>query len=179
MAGIFSEPSASSAIAFPRCSKQAAGGQIQRCIFARKNLQSPPQMRFRNRLLALVLLGLFVAFGFLYFRIWVNPKPFAVIVFLGDGLTLRDLTAARLFDGGADHRLAMESFPHVAILSNHANDFAVPDDASAATAIATGAKVNHRSVAIDPNGRQLQSLLDLARDRGRSIGVVTTGNLTD
>lgn len=136
-------------------------------------------MRLRNQLLALVLLGLFATFGFFYFRIWVNPKPFAVILFLSDGLTARDLTAARLFEGGADHRLTLQSFPNVALLSNHAHDFAVPDDAAAATALATGVRVNNRAVSIDPEGRPLASLLDLARERGRSIGLITTGNLTD
>lgn len=136
-------------------------------------------MRLRNQLLAILLLGLFGVVGFFYFRIWVNPKPFAVIVFLGDGLTAGDLTAARQFEGGADHRLTVQTFPHTALVSNHANDFAVPDDASAATALATGVKVNNGSVAIDPNGRPLQSLLDLARERGRSVGVITNGSLAD
>src|SRR5213596_2283945 len=98
-------------------------------------------MKRRNQLLALFCLLLFVAFGVFYVRLWVVQKPFGIMLFVCDGLVARHLTAARLFEGGADHRLALESFPHLALLRNDARDFAVPDAAAAATAFATGVKV--------------------------------------
>src|SRR5215210_7653719 len=100
-------------------------------------------MKLRNQLLALFCLLLFVAFGVFYVRLWVVQKPFGIILFVSDGMITQHLTAARLYEGGAEHRLALESFPHPALVSNHARDFAVPDAAAAATALATGAKVNH------------------------------------
>jgi alkaline phosphatase len=136
-------------------------------------------MRLRNQLLALFCLLVFIGLGLLYFRPWSKPKPFAVILFVGDGLTSGNLTAARLFEGGADHRLAIQSFPNVAVVSNHANDFAVPDDAAAATALATGAKVNHRAIGIDPQGKTLASIIEIAHERGRATGLITTGSLAD
>jgi alkaline phosphatase len=48
--------------------------------------------------------------------------------------------------------------------------FAVPDAAAAATAIATGARVNHRNVGVDPDGRRLTTILELAKAQGRSVG---------
>ena len=136
-------------------------------------------MKLRNQLLALACVILFIAFGFLYFYKWVEQKPFGIILFISDDLTTSDLTAARLYDGGTDHRLTLESLPNLAIVSNHANDFAVPDSAAAASALATGAKVNNRSISVDTNGKALASILELAREHGRSTGLITTGNLTD
>lgn len=136
-------------------------------------------IRVRNNLLALFCLLVFVALGVVFFRSWVVQKPFGIILFLGDGLTLHELTAARLFEEGAGHRLAMERFPHAAILSNHAADFAAPDSAAASSAIATGVKVNNRALSVDPNGRLLASLMALARKQKRATGFVTNGNLTD
>jgi len=136
-------------------------------------------MKLRNQLLALACVILFIAFGFLYFYKWVEQKPFGIILFISDDLTTSDLTAARLYDGGADHRLTLESLPNLAIVSNHANDFAVPDSAAAASALATGVKVNNRSISVDTNGKALASILELAREHGRSTGLITTGNLTD
>ena len=136
-------------------------------------------MRRRNNLLALVLLGLFAAAGVWYFRAYVEPKPFGIVLFVGEGLVPGKLTAARLYDGGADRRLAINSLPHTAILSTHAADFAVPDAASAASALACGHKVNNRALGIDPAGRPQPSLLELARRRGRATGLVTNGSLTD
>jgi alkaline phosphatase len=136
-------------------------------------------VKLRNQLLAIACLLGFIAFGVLYFRTWVVQKPFGIILFIGDGMDAGDLTAARLYRGGADDRLALESMPNLALLSNYANDFAVPDSPAAASALATGVKVNNRSIAIDPNGNPLPSILALARQQGRATGFVTNGDLTD
>ena len=136
-------------------------------------------MKRRNYLLALTLLALFLASGIFYFRSFVVQKPFGIILFVGEGLVSSQLTAARQYDGGADRRLAINSLPNLALISTHAADFAVPDAAAAATALACGIKVNHRALAIGPQGNSLPSLLELARGRGRATGLVTTGCVTD
>ena len=130
-------------------------------------------MKLRNQLLALCCLLVFAAFGFLYVRTWVVPKTFGIILFVSDGMVTRHMTAARLYEGGADHRLVMESFPNIALLRNPARDFAVPDAASAATALATGVRVGHRQLAVDAAGKPLESILELARSQGRAIGLIT------
>ncbi|PWU11427.1 MAG: hypothetical protein C5B47_00790 [Verrucomicrobia bacterium] len=135
--------------------------------------------KFRNRLLALACLFLFLGGGVaLYYFNWFIQKPFSIILFIADGLTSSTLTASRLYEGGADHRLVLESLPHLALLSTYANDYAVPDDASAATALATGQKVNRLTLAMDGKGSPLPSLADLARAQGRSVGLITNSSLT-
>ncbi len=137
-------------------------------------------MKLRNQLLALSCLLLFIAFGVFFFRTWVVQKPFGMIVFVTDGLSTNALTAARLYEGGAANRLTVETFPRVALVRNAGGDFAVPDAAAAATAIATGTKGNQHSLALDPkSGQPLPSILALARRAGRATGIVTTGHLTD
>lgn len=135
-------------------------------------------MKLRNQLLALCCLLVFAAFGFLYVRTWVAPKTFGIILFVSDGMVARHLTAARLYEGGAANRLTLESFPHLALLRNSARDFAVPDDAAAATALATGVQAGHRNLSVNANGRPLESILELAREKGRAVGLVTTDSLT-
>lgn len=134
-------------------------------------------MKLRNQLLALCCLLVFAAFGFLYVRTWVAPKTFGIILFVSDGMVARHLTAARLYEGGVEHRLTLESFPNLALLRNPARDFAVPDSAAAATALATGVKVGHRTLAVDSAGRPLASILELARAQGRAVGLVSNGSL--
>ncbi len=129
-------------------------------------------MKTRNQLLALVCLALFLGFGVLYFRTWVVQKPFGIILFTADGLDLESLTAARLYAGGADQRLTMHRFPHVAILHNASLDSATPDTIAAATALATGRKTANGQ----PAGTA--SILELARGKGRSAGLVSTSSLT-
>src|SRR5580658_9249245 len=105
-------------------------------------------MKLRNYLLALFCLLVFAAFGFLYVRTWVVPKTFGIILFVSDGMLAQHLTAARLYEGGADYRLTLESFPNLALVRNPARDFAVPDTAAAATALATGIRAGHRQLAV-------------------------------
>ena len=136
-------------------------------------------MKWRNQLLALVCLLAFGGLGILYFQHWVVQKPFAIVLFVSEGLAPRQLAATRLYAGGADARLSLDSMSHTALLMNASRDFAVPDQAAAATAIATGVKVNNRSIAMDTEGRPLTSLVDLARGAGRAVGLITDSRLTN
>jgi alkaline phosphatase len=136
-------------------------------------------MKWRNQLLALFCLIAFVAGGVFYFRHWVIQKPFGIILFVGEGLTPGRLAATRIYAAGADTPLALDLMPHMALLMNYSNDFAAPDQAAAATAIATGVKVNNRLIACDSEGKSLSTLLELAHQAGRATGLVTNANLTD
>ncbi len=136
-------------------------------------------MKRRNLLLAFALIGLFLAAGRFYFRSYVRQKPFAIILFVTEGLTPSKLAAARQYAGGADFRLAIESLPRLALLRNAATDFAVPDSAAAGSAIATGKRSGLRTLGIDLNNKTVRTLLELAHDEGRATGLVTNASLTD
>jgi len=136
-------------------------------------------VKWRNQLLALFCLFVFAGLGVLYFQHWVVQKPFGIILFIGEGLAPGRLAATRLYIGGADAHLAVDSMNHLALMTNHSKDFAVSDQAAAATAMATGVKVNNRTIAMDANGKPLTSIIELARQRGRAIGLVTNAKLTD
>jgi alkaline phosphatase len=136
-------------------------------------------VKWRNQLLALLCLLVFAGLGVLYFQHWVARKPFGIILFVGEGLAPGRLAATRAYLGGADARLALDSMSHLALLSNYSKDFAVPDSGAAATAIATGVKVNNRAIAIDDAGSPLKTIIELARERGRATGLVTNTKLTD
>lgn len=136
-------------------------------------------IRVRNRFIALVCLLAFVALGFLFYVNWVVQKPFAIILFLTDNLSPATLTAARMYQGGSDHRLQLEKFPHLGLITTQANDFAVSDAAAATTAVAAGIKVNNRSVGVDSAGQPLPTLMDLAKDQGRAVGLVSNASLSD
>lgn len=135
-------------------------------------------MKWRNQLLALFCLVLFAAFGVFYFQHWVVQKPFGIVLFIGEGLTPSRLAATRVFASGADTPLSLDSMPHAALVTNYSNDFAAPDAAAAASAIATGVKVNNRSVGAQLRGAGTPNLVDLARRAGRATGLVTDGKIT-
>ena len=79
----------------------------------------------------------------------------------------------------ADTPLTLDLLPHMALLRNYSNDFAAPDQAAAATAIATGVNVNNRLIGCDSEGKPLPTLIEIAHRAGRATGLVTNANLTD
>ena len=136
-------------------------------------------MKWRNQLLALFCLLAFAGLGVLYFQYWVIRKPFGIILFIGEGLAPGRLAPTRAYAGGVGTRLGLDSMPHVALLTNYSKDFAAPDQAAAATAIATGVKVANRAIALNGDGKPLASIVELAREHGRATGLVTDAKLTD
>lgn len=136
-------------------------------------------VKWRNQLLALGCLIGFGGLGILYFQHWVVQKPFGIVLFVGEGLSADRLAAARVYMGGADAKLTMDSMPRLALLTNYSNDFSAPDRAAAATALATGYKVNNRALSVDTAHTPLTSVTALARARGRANGLITNGRLTD
>jgi alkaline phosphatase len=133
----------------------------------------------RNRFLALVCLLIFLGLGGLFYVNWVVQRPFGVILFLSDNLTPSVLTPARNYQGGADHRLRIDKFPHLALLTTHANDFAVADAAAVASSIATGQKANNGTLVMAAGKTRLPNLIEIARQHGRTTGIVSNASITD
>jgi len=136
-------------------------------------------VKWRNQLLALFCLLAFAGVGVLYFQHWVIRKPFGIILFVGEGLSPARLAPTRAYAAGAGTRLTLDSMAHAALVMNYSKDFAAPDQAAAATAIATGVRVTNRAIAIDGDGKPIKSIVELAREYGRATGLVTDTKLTD
>jgi alkaline phosphatase len=122
------------------------------------------------------------------------PRARQVILFLGDGMGLSTVTAARILEGqlrgesGEENRLAFEELPHVALLKVYNTNQQVPDSAGTMTAIMTGVKTKAHVVALDDRavvgdpasaaGTRLRTLLEEAESRGLATGIVTTTTVT-
>ena len=117
-----------------------------------------------------------------------------VIVFLGDGMSITTIAAARILEGqrkgqsGEENRLAFENFPQTALSRTYNVDAQTPDSAGTMTAIMSGVKVRLGSIGINQRaprgtcaaaqGNETVSLLELAAAAGMATGVVTTTRVT-
>ncbi|MBV1776721.1 alkaline phosphatase [Burkholderiaceae bacterium DAT-1] len=131
----------------------------------------------------------------------VQPTPRNVLFFLGDGMGINTLTAARIYAGGEDGELTIDTLPETAFIKTYSNDAQVTDSAPSMSAYMTGIKMNNEVIsmsadtkAIDPvedanknklgnncgtgNGKSVQTLLEIAKAQGLSTGVVTTTRVT-
>src|SRR5947209_13583304 len=136
-------------------------------------------MKWRNQLLALFCLLAFGGLGILYFQHWVIRKPFGIVLFVGEGLSPARLAPTRVYAAGAGTRLNVDSMANAALMMNYSKDFAAPDQAAAATAIATGERVANRALAINGDGKPIKNIVELAREHGITTGLVTDTKLTD
>src|SRR5690606_5300697 len=115
------------------------------------------------------------------------------IVFLGDGMSLTTVAAARIFAGqreggpGEENLLSWERFPATAFSKTYNTDAQTPDSAGTMTAVATGVKTHMGAIGVSAGGRRdcaqslgnrVQSWLALAADAGMGTGIVTTARLT-
>lgn len=103
-----------------------------------------------------------------------------VIFCIGDGMGFEKVKAAGMYANGEAGTLSFEAFPYRGEVTTHSADSPMTDSAAAATALATGFKVNNGvlSTAIPGDGRELYTLLEHFRDQGKSTGLVSTTFIT-
>ena len=117
-----------------------------------------------------------------------------IILFVGDGMSLTTVAAARILEGqrrgqpGEENLLAWEHFPHTAFSKTYNTDTQTPDSAGTMTAMASGVKTRagvigvgqapQRGDCAGAKGAQLLSLWQLAAETGLATGVVTTTRVT-
>lgn len=125
------------------------------------------------------------------------PKPQArnVILFIGDGMGVSTLTAARIYEGqlrgqdGASNRLTFERFPNLALVKTYSADNLVTDSANGASAMMTGVRTLNGALGVDAQvdrddcasamTSRVETLAELAKEQGLATGAVSTAAITD
>ncbi|MDR7099481.1 alkaline phosphatase [Lysobacter niabensis] len=117
-----------------------------------------------------------------------------VILFVGDGMSLTTVAAARILEGqrkgapGEENRLSWENFPATALSRTYNTDSQTPDSAGTMSAMATGVKTRAGVLSIGQEAKlgdcaaalktPVLTLWELAASSGLATGVVTTTRVT-
>lgn len=117
-----------------------------------------------------------------------------VILFIGDGMGVSTVTAARILDGqrkgmpGEENSLSFERFPFTALAKTYNTDSQTADSAGTMNAMVTGVKTRIGVFGVDetaPRGDcasgkdvELVTALELAERAGKSTGIVSTARIT-
>ncbi|MGY3878865.1 alkaline phosphatase [Aeromonas enteropelogenes] len=124
-----------------------------------------------------------------------------VILFIGDGMGPTVLTATRLYKVGEEGNLEMMKLARSARIKTFSNDAQTTDSAPSMAAYTTGVKMNNEVIAMSSdtkavapgkdvngnkginnctsdNGKPVPTILELAKAAGKSVGAVTTTELT-
>ncbi len=130
-------------------------------------------------------------------RLYPNMfKAKNVILFVGDGMGVSTVTAARILEGqmnskpGEENRLFFETLPYLALSKTYSWDQQTSDSAPTMTAMVTGYKAREGMLSVNhltPRGEcdpavitanALPTILEQAAAAGKSTGVVSTARLT-
>ncbi|HCJ21052.1 MAG TPA: alkaline phosphatase, partial [Erythrobacter sp.] len=117
-----------------------------------------------------------------------------VILFIGDGMGISTVTAARIYAGqkqgqsGEEYVLPFETFDNVALVKTYNTDAQVADSAGTASAMHTGVKTRIGVLGYGPgvttgdcasgSGHELGLLGEEVKQRGLALGIVSTARLT-
>ena len=117
-----------------------------------------------------------------------------VILFVGDGMGVSTITAARILEGqlkgktGEENSLSFETLPYIGLSKTYNVDGQTPDSAGTMSAMMTGVKTDVgvisqaegvvRANCASTKDQNLVTSLELAAMAGMSTGVVTTARLT-
>jgi alkaline phosphatase len=124
------------------------------------------------------------------------PRARNVILFVGDGMGISTITAARILEGqrkggsGEDNQLSFEEFPQSALVRTYSANQQTSDSAPTATAMVTGWHANDGALSVSPATAEneadaarvaplaLQTILEQAEAKGLATGIVTTTRIT-
>lgn len=118
-----------------------------------------------------------------------------VILFVGGGMGISTVTAARILEGqlrgetGEENELSFEAFPNLALAKTYTVNQQVADSGGTMSAMTTGIKTDAGVIAVNQNvvrgdcstqaGNQVMTFLERAEMRGLATGVVSTARITD
>ncbi|MBE7215575.1 alkaline phosphatase [Shewanella benthica] len=117
-----------------------------------------------------------------------------IILFVGDGMGVSTVTAARILDGqlkgktGEENSLSFETLPYLGLAKTYNVDGQTPDSAGTMTAMVTGVKTDVgvlsqaegviRGNCASTQGQDLMTSIELASIAGMSTGVISTARIT-
>lgn len=124
----------------------------------------------------------------------ITQRARNIILFIGDGMGVSTVTAARILDGqlrgaeGEENSLSFESLPYLALSKTYNTNQQTPDSAGTMTAMMTGVKTKAGLIAVNDRarradcssqaGNELTTLLEELEDSGYATGIVTTTRVT-
>ncbi|GAA4874633.1 alkaline phosphatase [Ferrimonas pelagia] len=124
----------------------------------------------------------------------ITERARNVVLFVGDGMSVTTITAARILAGqlqgenGEGHMLSFDEFPYTAMVKTYNTDAQVPDSAGTMSAIVTGVKTRAGVLSVSEQvarrdcasfgEHRLMTNMMMAAQAGMATGVVTNTRIT-
>jgi len=103
----------------------------------------------------------------------------SVIIISGDGMGIQQRTAIQYAAYGLEERQPMDALPVAGFLDTIPAGRAVSDSAAGATAWSIGKKTRNGLVGLPPTKQRVPTLLEIAKEQGKSTGLVNDHDITN
>lgn len=103
-----------------------------------------------------------------------TPLPKNLIVLIGDGMGIGQLTAMKMHLGD----IALDAFPVGGFVSTQSLSNFVTESGAGGTALSTGERTRSRMISQRPDGTPLRTLLEQGGRVGKATGAVSTSSVT-
>lgn len=104
-----------------------------------------------------------------------EPKPENLIIFIGDGMGVAQVYAGMTASG---YTMTFPSFPVTGFSITYSADSYITDSAAGGTALSCGEKTNNGMLAMRPDSTKMQTIMEIAKKKGLSTGVISTSAIT-
>lgn len=105
--------------------------------------------------------------------------PKNVILIISDGMGPNDVTLAEKHATGVyDFGLVLNLIENHGFATTHSASDKITDSAASATALSTGVKTNNEYIGKDPNGNDLKTMAETAREAGKKVGIITDEDIS-
>jgi len=101
-------------------------------------------------------------------------KPENIILLIGDGMGLTQITAGMYTQG---NRTELERIKCIGLQKTYADNDVVTDSAASATAFACGVKTYNTAIGMDKDTLPVKSILKFAQDNNMSTGLIATSTI--
>ena len=103
----------------------------------------------------------------------------SVVIISGDGMGIQQRTAIQYATYGVKKRQPMDALPVAGFLDTIPRGRSVSDSAAGATAWAIGQKTRNGLVGLPPSKQRVPTLLEIAKEQGKSTGLVNDHDITN
>jgi len=108
----------------------------------------------------------------------IDRKAKNIILLIGDGMGINQVTAYRIAKGGPNYISAFDKFPYTGLVKTHAVNTLITDSASSATAYSSGIKTVNGYLGVDKDKKIVRNITEMLHEKGYITSLIATSEIT-
>ena len=108
----------------------------------------------------------------------VDRKAKNIILLIGDGMGINQITAYRIAKGGPNYTSAFDKFPYTGLIKTHAINTLITDSAASATAFSSGIKTVNGYLGVNKDKEVVKNITEMLHEKGYVTSLIATSEIT-